>query len=86
MNRLTTDHVPKAILRQLLKFRDMFHQLILVQTFASQLVVAPMQSNRMIPDNPRNIDLLMQVLILFRLVEFELVGFHLWLICVWLIQ
>ena len=61
------------VLRQLLKFGDVLHQCVLVQALARQLVVPAMQGNGVIVDQPSNVKLLMQVLMLFRLVELELV-------------
>ena len=77
LDRLGTHQMPMVVLGQFLKLGDVLHQLVLVQAFASQLVVLAMQSDCMVINQPCNVNLLVQVLILFRLVEFELVRSHL---------
>ena len=67
------------VLGQPFQASDVLHQRKLVQALAGQTIIALMQSNAVIVDNPRNVNLLVQSLILFRPVQLELVrpdGFH----------
>ncbi len=76
LNRLRTDKVPVAILRQLLKLGDVLHQRVRIQAPTRQLVVSAMQRYAVVVDRARNVDLLMQMFILFLTVQFEFVRFH----------
>jgi hypothetical protein len=80
LNRLATDHMPVVVLWPLLKFGDVFHQGIPVQTLAEQAIVPAMQGNTVVINQPTDIDLLVQVPILFRAVKLELVRFHKYII------
>jgi len=79
LDRLGAYQVPMAILGQPLKLGEVLHQFVLVQAFARQLVVLAMQSNAVVVDQPRNVNLLVQILILFGLIQLKLVRFHAWL-------
>jgi hypothetical protein len=74
LNGLRTDQVPVGIARQLLELGEMPHQVVLVQTLAPQTIVATVERNAMIVDQTGNVDLLVQMAILLRAVELELVG------------
>jgi len=76
LNRLRTDKVPVAMLRQLLKLGDVLHQRVRIQAPTRQLVVSAMQRYAVVVDRARNVDLLMQMFILFLTVQFEFVRFH----------
>jgi len=76
LNRLRANQIPVLVLRQFLELGDMGHQRIRVQSFARQLVVSAMQRYAVVVDQARNVDLLMQMLILFLAIQLELVGFH----------
>ena len=82
LNCLRAYHAPIAVSGQFLEFGEVLHQLVLIQAFASQLVVSAVQRNAMVVDQPCNVYLLVQVPILFCLVQLELVRFHSELICV----
>ena len=73
LNRLAINQVPMAVLGQFLKFGDMSHQGVHVQALASQAIIPAMQSDTVVIDQPTDVDLLVQVLILFRAIEFEFV-------------
>ncbi len=66
---LRIDHAPERILRQLLKFGDVLHQRVLGYVLARQLVIPALQGDAMIPNNARNINALVQMSILFVVIE-----------------
>jgi hypothetical protein len=73
---LATNKIPMAILGQFFKFGDVLHQCIRVQAGPKQAVVPAMQGNTVVIDQATDVDLLVQVPILFRPVKLELVRFH----------
>lgn len=80
LDRLATNHVPMAVFGQAFQFGDVFHQGIRVQALAEQAIVPAMQGNTVVINQATDIDLPVQVLILFRPIELELVRLH-WLFC-----
>ena len=61
LNGLTANHAPEGILGQFLELGDVLHQRKLTQVLTRQLIVATMQRNAVIPDNPRYINLLIEM-------------------------
>jgi hypothetical protein len=76
LNGLGTYEIPMSVLSKLLQLGDVLHQDKLVQTLASKLVVATMQGNAVVIDQPSDVDLSVQKLILFLAIELELVRPH----------
>lgn len=76
LNGLTAYHVPVDILIEFLDLRDVLHQDKLVQALASQSIISAVQGNAVVVDQPCNVDLLVQKLILFLAIELELVGLN----------
>ncbi len=73
---MRADQVPELMLGQYFQLGKELLEGINVDVFARKFVVAPVQGNAVIPDDPSNINLAMEVDILFRLVQFELECFH----------
>lgn len=76
LNGLRTNKIPVREPAKLFQLGQVLHQLELVDALAKQTIVAAMKSYAVIEDQPGNVNLLMQVLILFASIQFELVGFH----------
>lgn len=81
LNGLCINQVPKLVLWKLLQLGNVLLHRVHVDVLPGQLEVPPMKSNAVIPDDPANVNLVMQMLILFASVQFELERFH-WLISV----
>lgn len=79
LNGLCINQVPKLVLGQLLQLRYVLLHRVHVDVLPGQLEVPSMKGNAMIPDDPANVNLVMQMLILFASVQLELERFH-WLI------
>ena len=62
-------------LGQLFEFSQMLHQSVLIKMLASQPVVPFVQGNAVIPGQTSQVDRLVKMLILFRLVQLQLEGF-----------
>lgn len=74
LNRLRTNQLPMSIAGQLLELGQMLHQCVSMQVLAGQPVIAPMKRDAVVVNQARNVNLLMQMLILFCAVQLELVG------------
>jgi hypothetical protein len=72
LNSLRTNQVPMSIARQLLEPGYVADQVVPAQTLTRQTVVAPVQGDTVVIDQPGNVYLPVQALILFRAVELEL--------------
>ena len=73
LNGLGIDKIPMRIAVKLFQLGDVFHQDKLIQALASQAKVPSMQRNAVVINQPRNVNLLVQVLILFRAIQLEFV-------------
>lgn len=74
LNGLGANKIPMFVPVKLLQLGQVPHQFKLVDSLASQAIVTTMKSNAMVVDQTSNINLLMQVLILFASIHLELVG------------
>lgn len=80
LDRLCVKHIPELIFGKLLQLRYVLLHRVHVDVLPGQLVVPPMKSYAVIPDDPAYVDLLVQKLILFVSVQLELERFH-WFFC-----
>jgi len=74
LNGLRTNKIPVSKTIKLFQLGDVLHQLKPIDSLAKQTVVPTMKSDTMVVDQPSNVNLLMQVFILFAPIQFELVG------------
>lgn len=73
LNGLRIDKIPMRISVKPFQLGDVFHQDKLVQALACQAIVPAMQSDAVVVNQPSDVNLLMQVLILFRAIQLEFV-------------
>ena len=66
LNRLGINQIPMCVLVQLFQPGDVLHQGVLVQALARQAIIPTMQGNAVVVNQARNVDLLVQLLILLR--------------------
>jgi hypothetical protein len=76
LNRLTAYQIPMGVLGKLFQLGDVLHQDKLIQALPRQLVVATVQGDAVIVDQPCNVNLLVQKTILFLAIELEFVRPH----------
>ena len=76
LDGLAAEAVPRSISLLLFELCDVFLQRVCRQAFAVQFIVASVHSDTVIPDGGRYVDLRIEMLVLFAVVEFVLVGFH----------
>lgn len=80
LDGLCINQVPKLVPGKLLQLRYMLLHRVHVDVLSGQLEVPPMKRNAVIPDDPADVNLVMQMLILFTSVQLELERFH-WFFC-----
>jgi len=76
LDRLGSQFIPEDILGPFLQFGDMLLELVELERFSVQPIVAPVQPNTVVIDIAGNIDRLVQALISLRLIEFKTVRLH----------
>jgi hypothetical protein len=74
LNGLRANQVPMRIARQLLEPGYVSHQVVPAQSLTRQTIVAAVPGDAVVIDQPGNVYLPVQALILFRAVELEFVG------------
>lgn len=66
LDGLRTHKIPVGIARQFLELGQVFHQVVLIQALAKKTIVATVQGDTVVIDQTRNINLPIEMLILFR--------------------
>lgn len=80
LNGLCIKHIPELVFGKLLQLRYVLLHRVHVDVLPGQLEVPSMKRDAVIPDDPANVNLVMQMLILFASVQLELERFH-WFFC-----
>lgn len=76
LNGLTSNQIPKRVLGQLFQLGNVLLHIVHADILSGQLEVPPLKSNAVIPDDPADVNLVVQMLILFASVQLELERFH----------
>lgn len=80
LDGLCINQVPKIVFGKFFQLRNVLLHRVHVDVLPGQLEVPPMKGYAVIPDYARNVNLVMQMLILFASVQLELERFH-WFFC-----